>query len=270
VRRARTTKPGTIAPGSVEQNSIKLQVDLATQYARETQDASTQHHHAAGLRSRAAVDGEGFPSKSTSALRDTTYRELANCGAVIYVPRVNLVGSAVIGISQGEPVGAAGRQASGETGHMGVINVVTVAVGQEVRVADLSCRAAAYVAAESRSAQPPRNSRRGGASGYPHTEVQAVRGAAGGRNEPVGNALAIRAGVRAVNENRIYGAIGWAVGVDYAGKGGSGQCQAKKYERQSEQFHGVPFASCKQLELRNAKHGDQESEKRDHKFGSLR
>src|ERR1039458_6644344 len=129
---------------------------------------------------------------------------------------------------------------------MGVINVPTAVIKQE-GVADLSCGAAAYVAAESRSAQPPRNSRRGGARGYPHTEVQARRGAAGGRNEPVGNALVKRSGVRAVNEKRICGAKGRPVGVDYAGEGGSGQCQAKKCERQSEQFHGVPFASCKQL-----------------------
>src|ERR1022692_414468 len=115
---------------------------------------------------------------------------------------------------------------------MGVINVVTAGIQQE-GVADLSGGAATDVAAESRSAQPPRNRRRGGASDYPQTEVQAVRGAAGGRNEPVGNALVKRAGVWAVNPKPIC-AIGGTVGVDYAGKGGSGQCQAKKYERQSE------------------------------------
>src|ERR1035441_4688471 len=128
---------------------------------------------------------------------------------------------------------------------MGVINVVTAGIQQE-GVADLSGGAATDVAAESRSAQPPRNRRRGGASDYPQTEVQAVRGAAGGRNEPVGNALVKRAGVWAVNEKRICGAIGCTVAIDYAGEGGSGQCQAKNCERQGEQFHEIGRASCRE------------------------
>ena len=56
-------KAGDDCPGSWNKTHSNLQVDLAAQDASQSEDASTQHHHAAGLRSRAAaaVEGEGFP-----------------------------------------------------------------------------------------------------------------------------------------------------------------------------------------------------------------